>query len=334
MEVLSRPAAIEGCTLHPSQSGAMDRTCFRLLMPVGWHQVEHSFTTNQPHIGYLLVCVIELKEKRGCIVLSTHDYDSLTFELNRRCFVKQQWVPNHLDFWLHDMPCQCVLTSCIPRCDLLSVIKPKGWWCGKLYKRWGLNMQQVTWISLKVFNICWVILEMMGNKTWWMPCIKRIYLWIRILYNARNIGHSSTGATGLFNSGCITLKLGCRSSSWNASTANTPCTECNPHKLKRFVRCKDWKMLTVGAIHYTHLIRWEKKPQHAKVNTIIALNQQKVRVPFTWIIRLPLMLSPISILSSPLANFSPYHALRPLSRVFASRGPANLSGCSASKCVM
>ncbi len=237
MEVLSRPAAIEGCTLHPSQSGAMDRTCFRLLMPVGWHQVEHSFTTNQPHIGYLLVCVIELKEKRGCIVLSTHDYDSLTFELNRRCFVKQQWVPNHLDFWLHDMPCQCVLTSCIPRCDLLSVIKPKGWWCGKLYKRWGLNMQQVTWMSLKVFNICWVILEMMGNKTWWMPCIKRNYLWIKILYNARNIGHSSTGATGLFNSGCITLKLGCRSSSWNASTANTPCTECNPHKLKRFVRC-------------------------------------------------------------------------------------------------
>jgi hypothetical protein len=50
-------------------------------MPVGWHQVEHSFTTNQPHIGYLLVCVIELKEKKGCIVLSTHDYDSLTFEI-------------------------------------------------------------------------------------------------------------------------------------------------------------------------------------------------------------------------------------------------------------
>jgi hypothetical protein len=56
MEVLSRPAAVEGCRLHPSQSGAVDHTCFHLLMPVGWHQVEHSFTTNQPHIGHLLVC--------------------------------------------------------------------------------------------------------------------------------------------------------------------------------------------------------------------------------------------------------------------------------------
>jgi hypothetical protein len=108
MEVLSQPAAVEGCRLHPSQSGAVDHTCFHLLMPVGWHQVEHSFTTNQPHIGHLLVCVIELKEKRGCIVLSTHDCDSLTFELNQHYFVRQQRVPNHLDFWLHDMPCQCV----------------------------------------------------------------------------------------------------------------------------------------------------------------------------------------------------------------------------------
>jgi hypothetical protein len=42
---------------------------------------------------------------------------------------------------------------------------------------------------------------------------------------------------------------------------------------------------------------------------------------------LPLMLSPISIFSSPLANLSPYHALWPLSRVTyvsTSRGLANL----------
>ncbi len=297
-----------------------------------------AFLHNQPTKHRILISVCHWVEgEEGMHSFVYARLWLLTFELNRHCFVRQQWVPNHLDFWLHDMPCQCVLRSCIPRCDLLSVIKPRGWWCGKLYKRWGLNMQQVTWISLKVSNICWVILEMMDKKTWWMPCIEGNYLWIRILYNARNIGHSSTGATGLFNSGCITLKLGCRSSSWNASTADTPCTQRNPHKLKRFVRCKDWKMLTVGAIHHSHLIRWEKKPQHAKVNNIIALSQQKVRVPFTWIIPLPLMLSPISILSSPLANFSPYHALRPLSRVTyvsASRGPANLSGCSASKCVM
>lgn len=57
----------------------------------------------------------------------------------------------------------------------------------------------------------------------------------------------------------------------------------------------------------------------------------------TWIIPLPLILSPMSGLSSPLASICPYHALRPFNRVTyvsASSGPASFSGCSVNKWVM
>uniref|UniRef100_A0A2P2PUL1 Uncharacterized protein n=1 Tax=Rhizophora mucronata TaxID=61149 RepID=A0A2P2PUL1_RHIMU len=46
------------------------------------------------------------------------------------------------------------------------------------------------------------------------------------------------------------------------------------------------------------------------------------------------MLSPISRLSSPLANMWPYHAFRPFNKVTyvsASKGPASFSGSSANK---
>jgi hypothetical protein len=48
------------------------------------------------------------------------------------------------------------------------------------------------------------------------------YLDINILYSVFKIGQSSTGATGLFSSGCNTFRLDWLKSSKKASTAETP----------------------------------------------------------------------------------------------------------------
>jgi len=49
MEFLSHHTTVEEYRLYPSQSGVVDHTYSHLLVPAGWHQVENSFTTNQPH---------------------------------------------------------------------------------------------------------------------------------------------------------------------------------------------------------------------------------------------------------------------------------------------
>lgn len=61
------------------------------------------------------------------------------------------------------------------------------------------------------------------------------YLIISILYSIFKIGQSSTGAMGLFSSGCRILKEGWLSSSKNAFTAETPCKNKSRNIISREV---------------------------------------------------------------------------------------------------